>query len=101
LLLGNLHTDRQFVTRTDGFVPPELVDARRAYHGVIFEEAVDHETHRHRGGMPSARNQTAEERITCRLFVDVHRLRVVLPRELDDLVPRHLVGSELPRVADL
>jgi hypothetical protein len=49
--------------------------------------------------MPAAGDQTAEERGSSGVLVDVERLRIELARELDDLLTRDLLPPELELVA--
>ena len=62
---------------------------------------VDVEAHPHRAGVPAARDQAAEDGLLRGLGVDVERLRVELPREVDDLVLGDGAAAELEHLAGL
>jgi hypothetical protein len=63
-----------------------------------WRTTLDIQTHRDRGGMPTARRQTLEERALGGLVVRVKRLRIELDRECLDLrfvKPVHSAGKAL------
>jgi hypothetical protein len=51
--------------------------------------------------VPAARDEAAEGAVARGLRIDVEGLRVVPPRELDDLVLRHVDRPQLRHVADV
>src|SRR5829696_4376537 len=82
------------VARPDRRQPAQLLDPRRAACGRA-EHGVDVHAHPDRPGLPAARDQPAEDGVLGRLRVDVERLRVPLPREVDDLVLGERAAAEL------
>src|SRR5262249_38295744 len=60
---------------------------------------VDH-ADEHRARVPTARDETAEHALLRRLRVHVERLRIELPRKLDDLLGRDLVVTKTMRLPD-
>ena len=81
--------------------PAQALDPRRAEAGRAVEDPVDEQAHEHRRRVPAARGQAAEGARVGGLLVDVKRLRVVAPGELEDLLPCDLIGAELRLLADL
>src|SRR5690349_18996865 len=97
--LGHGEARAQRVARPHGLEPADLVAARRAERCGLLEEAVPHEAHHDRDRLPAARDETAIDRALGRIFVGVERLRVVLPREPDDLVLRQRVRRRLAHLS--
>ena len=57
----------------------------------MLEQPIVEHPHEEPGRMPAARDQTSIDRPFGRLFIDVKRLRIELPREGNDLV-----GADAP-----
>ena len=72
----------------------KFVDPRRA-EAVPRHEMIDHHAHHEGGGLPPARDQSAERRVSCRDRVGMKGLWVVLTRESDDPRLVHAFVSEL------
>src|SRR5579859_3359130 len=81
--------------------PAELLDAGRPEARAVEQDVAHEEAHVDRGAVPAARDQPAERPFRSRLRIDVERLRVVPPRELDDLLGGHLVRAVRRLVARL
>jgi len=76
--------------------PADLVDARRAEGRRVGEKTVDERAHRERARMPTARDDSAVERLSGGRRIDVKGLRIELARKADDLF---LVNGMMPNFA--
>src|SRR6202163_457125 len=61
---------------------------------------IDDQTHHHRGGVPTARDQSAVRPRLGAFGIGVERLRIVARRERADLVLGHAHAAELGRASD-
>ena len=100
LVLGDV-ARRHHVARPHGSQPADLVDAGRAERGDAIEDAVAHHAHHHRAGVEPRGAKAADERPLRRLLVEMHRLRIELAGEGDDLLLRHLLAPAIVGPADL
>src|SRR5207237_1348 len=65
--------------------PAELIGAWRREARHARQIVIDREAHHQTGRLPSAGDEAAELRVARGFGIDVERLRIVSPRELDDL----------------
>src|SRR6476620_10161443 len=76
----------QFIARPHRDRPAHLIaaeaDAAAGWDGIAFGQ----KPHGHRGGVPAARYQATEDRMTRGFLVEVEILRVEFPGEGDDVV---------------
>ena len=89
----------QAVAGQHRLLPFDVVDARRALRGRIEQEGVAEQPHEHRAGMPAGGRQPAENAGLAGRLVEMHRLRIELAGEFDDLLRRHVLGAEIDRAA--
>ena len=75
-LLDDLTSASERISRPDGCLPSELVNAERTEEGSLLVTPLDAQTHRDGGGVPAGRDQFAEDRLLCGRFVYVKRLWV-------------------------
>jgi hypothetical protein len=66
----------KFVPRPHGTRPAELVEPRAKDSARGLEIAFHQKAHRQRCGVPAARSQPAEQRVPCRVLVEVKGLRI-------------------------
>src|SRR5271170_5722584 len=76
----------QFVAGAYRTRPAQILEADAENAAGRLEFAVDHQPHGHGGGVPAAGGEALKRRLARRRFVDMERLRIVLPREREDLV---------------
>src|SRR5690606_14852239 len=81
----------QAVAGAHGPRPAHLVDAGRPHARYRRDEMVDEQAHHDAAGHPPAGDQPPVDRFAGGLPVDMEGLRIVAPRELDDL----LLGDEV------
>ena len=79
----------------------QLVHARRAHAGGVFQHRAHQQPVADGGGLPAARDDAAVDGAAARLLVQVEGLGIVLPGEREDLLARHLVRPELVHLAHL
>src|SRR5208282_1806049 len=75
----------QRIARSHRRWPAELVEAGGGETGHPGQVVIDEHAHHDPGRMPSAGDQAAERPVSGELRVDVHRLRIELPRKVEDL----------------
>src|SRR5690606_41231018 len=88
------------VCHTAGLAPEHFVHARRTQRRPFKKIYVTHHAHQHRAGMPPARAKPAENGLPSGFLIEMKGLRVELARELDNLFLRHMLVTELHRLAD-
>src|SRR5436305_13374442 len=79
---------RQAVARPDRLEPLHLVDAGRAHRGGVEQQPVRDHAHHDAAGVPARRAEPAQHGVARGLLVEMHRLRIELRREADDLLAR-------------
>src|ERR1035437_1538499 len=97
----DLERATELVPRVDRAKPGHVVHPWGAEAGGAMQQAIDVESHPDRGRVPTAGDETLEHRLLGQRGIDVVRLRVELPGELDDLLGTDEVRPYLADLADL
>src|ERR1035437_10695430 len=97
----DLERATELVPRVDRAKPGHVVHPWGAEAGGAMQQAIDVESHPDRGRVPTAGDETLEHRLLGQRGIDVVRLRVELPGELDDLLGSDEVRPYLADLADL
>ena len=90
--------ERQFVIRAKRHQPAQLVDPRRAEGRSAADKAVEHHPHHDRAKMPARAREALEHRSGCRLFVEMHRLRIEFGGKAKDLLAGNPARTKCPEM---
>jgi hypothetical protein len=75
-------------------VTAHLVDAGRAERSGACDEAIGHHPHHQRAEVPARAGQAAQHAVGRGLLIEVHRLRIELGGESQDLVAGDMARAE-------
>src|SRR5437762_5142692 len=99
--IENFSFEFQDITGPDRLRPAQFVHRQTDRAADWFEFSSDEETHAHGGRVPSARGEFLEDALPGSVSIEMKRLRIELPREIEDTLFRDLDRVRAKAIAHL